>query len=65
MSYDPILRARRDALADLQEDLTPNEYDLAERAIDKFYDYIDVELQKADRMIRNQESGALTVLESE
>ena len=64
MSYDPILRARRDALKDLEEDLDDKDYEVAIRAIDKFFDYIDAEMQHADKMVRNQETGALTVITS-
>lgn len=39
--YPKILRARRDALDDAFEMLTEAEFDIAERYIDKFIDYLE------------------------
>lgn len=61
MKYDPFLHARRDALDDLSEDLNEAEYIIAEKAIDVLLDKIDYILSKAEKVARNQETGALTV----
>ena len=60
--YDPFLHARRDALADLVEDLSADEYDIAEKAIDVLLDKIDYIMEHAEKVMRNHETGALTVL---
>lgn len=63
--YDPFLHARRDALLDLQEELSPEEYDIAEKAIDVLLDKIDYIMEHAENVMRNQETGALTVVVDE
>ena len=60
--YDPFLHARREALADLAEDLSIDEYDVAEKAIDVLLDKIDYIMEHATKVARNAETGALTVL---
>jgi hypothetical protein len=61
-TYDPLLRARKEALADLAEDLTDAQYALAEKVIDVLLDKIDYEIEHADKMLRNQETGHLKVI---
>jgi len=39
--YPSILKARRDALEHAFENLSEEEYDLAERYVDKFIDYLE------------------------
>ena len=41
MDYDPLLKARKIALMDLSEDMTDEEYVIAERGIDKFLDILE------------------------
>lgn len=60
--YDPFLRARREALEDLEEDLSVEEYDIAERAVDKMLDKLEDIMGHAEKVMRNHETGALTVL---
>lgn len=59
--YDPLLRARREALADLAEDLTPDEYDIAEKAVDIYLDKIEYEMGNAKNIMVNQETGMFTI----
>lgn len=60
--YDPFLHARREALADLEEDLSVEEYEIAEKAIDVLLDKIDYIMEHATKVARNHETGQLTVL---
>ena len=60
--YDPFLHARREALADLAEDLSVDEYEIAEKAIDVLLDKIDYIMEHATKVARNHETGQLTVL---
>lgn len=62
MSYDPILRARKKALDQIREELSDTVFDTSERAIDIFFDCIEIEMQNADKVVRNEETGALTVI---
>lgn len=61
MKYDPFLHARKEALADLVVDLSPEDYDIAEKGIDTLLDKIDAIMERAENMVRNQETGVLTV----
>lgn len=60
--YDPTLRARRDALDALQEDLTEEEYDVAEKAIDKFLDCFDVIMEHSKNVSIHGETGHLLIM---
>ena len=42
--HDPLLRARKDALKALEDSLTDDEYEIAIRAIDVFFDFIEEEV---------------------
>lgn len=64
-AYDPLLRARKESLADLIEDLTDKEYIIAEKAIDLFFDKIEYLLEHTKKMTRNAETGRLTVIVDE
>jgi hypothetical protein len=61
--YDPILRARRNALDRVQEEIatTDKEYEKIERAIDIFFDCIEDELREHDKIARHAETGMLIV----
>ena len=59
--YDPLLRARREALADLAEDLSIDEYDIAEKAIDIYLDKIEYEMEHAKNIMVNGETGRFTI----
>lgn len=41
MELTPILRARRDTMAEAFEYLSEEHYDLAEKYVDKFIDYLE------------------------
>lgn len=58
----PLLRARKDALHDLAQDMTDEEYDIAVRAIDKFFDFIEEEVPGiADLVINGTKVSELSV----
>lgn len=61
--YDPILRARRNALERVQEEIstTDKEYEKIEKAIDIFFDCIEDELREHDKISRHAETGMLIV----
>lgn len=65
--YDPILRARRDALERIQEEitLTDKEYSKVERALDIFFDCIEDQLRGHDNIARHAETGMLIVTSDE
>lgn len=63
--YDPFLLARKEALRDLEEDLTVEQHEVAMQAIDVFLDKIDYILQTEDKIVRNHETGQLTVFTDE
>lgn len=60
--YDPSLRARRDALESLAEELTPEEYDVAEKAIDKFLDCFDDIMGHSKNVSIHGETGHLLII---
>jgi hypothetical protein len=39
--YNQLLKARKEALRELELDLTDEAYEIAIRAVDKFFDYIE------------------------
>jgi len=65
--YDPILRARRNALERVQEEIatTDKEYEKIERSIDIFFDCIEDELREHDAISRHAETGMLIVTTDE
>lgn len=64
--YDPILRARRTALSELSEDMTDEEYLIAEKSCDEMCDAIDDELRNHAQVLTiNGETGVLTVITSD
>jgi hypothetical protein len=61
--YDPILRARRNAIARVEDEITTTdkEYDKIVRAIDIFFDCVEDELREHDKISRHAETGMLIV----
>lgn len=59
--YDPLLKARRNALDDLQEELSPDDYNVAEKAVDMYLDKIEEEMGHAKNIMVNQETGMFTI----
>ena len=59
--YDPLLKARRNALDELQEELTTYEYEVAEKAVDMYLDKIEDEMGHAKNIMVNRETGMFTI----
>lgn len=62
MIYDPLLKARKETLLDLSEDLSDEEYVIAEKAVDVFLDKLDYELEHAEKMVRDHETGQIRII---
>lgn len=58
--YDPLLRARQKALSDIEEDLSVEEFEVAERAIDLYIDKVEYELEHA-RDVKIESTGHMVI----
>jgi len=58
--YDPLLHARKEALLDLSEDLTDEEFAIAEKAIEILLDKIEYELEHSSS-VKVEETGHLII----
>ena len=62
--HDPLLRARKEALLDLEESMSEWEYEIALKAIDAYDDKIDYELEHAKKVVI-EDTGHLIIETSE
>ena len=62
-AYDPILRARKLALEELDEELSVDDYEVAMAGIDKMLDMIEyVMANHAGEVTWNDETGTIKIL---
>ena len=54
--YDPLLRARKDALSELIDSLSDEEYEVAIKAIDTFFDCIEEEVPQIAHLVVEENS---------